>query len=155
MTSSCRFLYNQNMRVEDNTEQNRRSYGIVHVSMPDDLLYWLSYDMERGFLMLNGFVVQRFQWEGNADKVFTALFQKEGVIKRIELDGGDANVLINNIKMPLSFRKAVFRTSENGKKLQITTEITRARLSQFRVKESIVDEYIAKKRDAFYKTEKD
>jgi hypothetical protein len=131
-------------------------YGIVKgIPMPEDLLYWLDYDTERGFLLLNDFVIQRFHWEGNVDKIFTCLFKEQGDVKQITLEKGDANAIINNIKMPLSFRKAVFRTSDNGKKIQITTKITRARLKQFRVSQAKVDAYIHKKRDEFYKTEKD
>lgn len=135
---------------------NLKDYGIIRdIPSPEDILYQLEYDTERGFLLLNRIPIQRFQWEGTSDKVFTELFKADGDVKQIELQDLDANTIINNIKMPLSFRKAIFRTSDNGKKIQITTKITRARLKQFRSGIGVIDDYILKKRDAFYKTEKD
>lgn len=145
--------------IEENAPLRKATsndYGIVRdIPAPDDVLYSIDYDHETGYLKLNGFRIMRFQWENTVDKVFSELFKQSGSVKQIELDGADANAIINNIKMPLSFRKAVFRTSENGKKLQVTTKVTRARLKQFRVKLAVVDGFITEKRDAFYKSEKD
>lgn len=133
-------------------------YGIVSdIPQDDDVLYWLDYDTDQAILKLNGIRIQRFQWGKQADTLFTALFSQTDDIKVIEVDDDsvDFNPIVNNIKMPLLFRKTVFRTSDSGNKLQITTKITRARMKQYRVLQSSVNDYITEKRDALYKSEKD
>lgn len=58
------------------------SYGIIpEQPKPEDILYRLSYDADKSFLLLNRFVVQTFNWESNADNTLSELFKKEGILK--------------------------------------------------------------------------
>ena len=133
-------------------------YGVVSdIPQEDDVLYWLDYDTDQAILKLNGIRIQRFHWGKQADTLFTELFSQTSDIKLLEVQDGsvDFNPIVNNIKLPLLFRKAVFRTSDSGNKLQITTKITRARLKQYRVLQSSVNAYITEKRNDLYKSEKE
>lgn len=135
----------------------RFSYGIIpEQPKDDDVLYRLSYDADKGFLLLHSFVVQTFKWESNADVTFQELFRQEGVVKTVDVHRpANATVIVNNIKMPLALRNAFFRTGSDGHRLQLTSEITRARAKKFGVNQAEVDEYIAKCRDQHYKLRED
>ncbi|MDB5162772.1 MAG: hypothetical protein JWN28_379 [Candidatus Saccharibacteria bacterium] len=136
---------------------SQHDYGIVSdIPQDGDVLYWLDYDTDQGILKLNGIRIQRFQWGKQADMLFTELFSQADDIKVLEIQDGsvDFNPIVNNIKMPLLFRKAIFRTSDSGNKMQITTRINREMLKKHRVLQSTVDDYITEKRDALYKSEK-
>lgn len=128
------------------------SYGEIEMPKPTDVRYRVTYDSDKRYLMLNGFVVQTFQFESNADKVFSELFQLEGDIKTMSVHSpAKADVIVNNITMPIKLRNAVFTTGSKGTRLQIHTAITRERVVKFNVVEQEVDEYITKSRDVHYK----
>lgn len=136
-------------RVDD----PRFSYGIVEMPQPDDVLYKLTYDKDTGELKLGkSFVVKKFQWEEAGDRIFKEMFypsteegriKNSGPAKEIELGTSElAYPIVNNIKMPLSLRKAIFTTSKNGRKLQVHTEITRERASKFKVQAKEIEDYV-------------
>ncbi len=130
------------------------SYGIIDEQpKPLDILYRLEYDADKGYLKLNSFVVQTFKWGSNADEVFTRLYRKKDrLIRETEVNiPADANVIVNNIKMPLSLRNALFRVGNDGHRLQITSRITRERAKKFNIRKSEVEDYITKCRDKHYK----
>jgi hypothetical protein len=62
-----------------------------------------------------------------------------------------ADVLVNNIGMPIKLRNAIFTTGTKGTRLQAHTVITRERALKFGVKQQEISEYIDKSRDAHYK----
>jgi len=129
------------------------SYGIVEMPQPDDVLYRLSYDCHTGELRLGKhFVIKKFQWEEDGDTFFKKIFcsddpmapsiRKEP-IREAEFPSKERGyALVNNIKIPLSLRNAIFRTSKNGKKVQVYTEITRERAKSFKVSETEVQKFV-------------
>lgn len=129
------------------------SYGVIEMPQPDDVLYKLSYDCQTGELKLGkNFVVKKFQWEEEGDNFFKQLFcskdpeikeHNKGPVKEGELPTKELGYsLVNNIKIPLSLRRAIFRTSKNGKKIQVHTEITRERAKAFKVNRKEVEIYL-------------
>jgi len=128
------------------------SYGIIpEQPKPEDVLYRLSYDADKSFLLLNRFVVQTFNWESNADKALGELFKKEGTVKAIDVHHpANAVVIVNNIKMPLALRSAFFRTGSDGHRLQLTIEVNRERAKKFNINVVEVEDYINKCRDKHY-----
>lgn len=129
------------------------SYGILpEQPKPTDILYRLEYDSDLRYLKLNTFTIQTFQFESNADKMFDDLFKQEGDIKTITVHSpAKADVLVNNISMPLKLRNAFFTTGSKGTRLQVHTIITRERATKFGVRESEVRMYINESRDKHYK----
>lgn len=133
-------------------EDPQLSYGIVEMPQPTDVLYRLSYDSDLRYLKLNSFVVQTFQFESHSDKVFSELFKQEGEVKTISVHSpAKADVIVNNIAMPIKLRNAIFTTGSKGTRLQVTTVIIRERAKKFSVKEKDVRAYIDKCRDAHYR----
>lgn len=139
--------------TDDHQKDDERSYGIVEIPQPDDVLYRLSYDCQTGELKLGkSFVIKKFQWEEDGDNFFKVLFcsddpeikkKNKGPIKEAEFPSKERGyALVNNIKIPLSLRSAIFRTSKNGKKVQVHTEITRERAKSFKVSEREVQKYV-------------
>jgi len=141
--------------VEADPKRNdpKYSYGILpEQPKPDDLLYRLSYDADRSYLLLNNFVIQTFKWESNADCTLRKLFEQVGIVKSIDVPHpADATIIVNNIKMPLSLRNAFFRTGSDGHRMQVTTEITRDRAKKYNIKNLEIENYIIKSRDKHYK----
>lgn len=128
------------------------SYGEIDTPKPTDVRYRVSYDSDKRYLMLNSFVVQTFQFESNADRVFSELFKQEGEVKTITVHSpAKADVIVNNITMPIKLRNAVFTTGSKGTRLQVHTVITRERAVKFNVLEQEIDDYINKSRDTHYK----
>lgn len=128
------------------------SYGVVEMPKPTDVRYRVAYDSDKRYLMLNGFVVQTFQFESNADIVFSELFRQEGEVKTATVHKpAKADVIVNNIKMPITLRNAIFTTGSKGTRLQVHTIITRERAVKFNVVEPEIDAYINKCRDVHYK----
>ncbi len=134
------------------------SYGIVEMPQPDDVLYKLTYDQRTSELKFGKhFVIKKFQWEEDGDLIFRELFypdspaareRNSGPVKEAELPSKERGyAIVNNIKIPLSLRKAFFRTSHNGKKIQVHTEITRERAELFHISPKEVDDYITSTRD--------
>jgi len=131
----------------------RFSYGILpEQPRPEDLLYRLSYDPDRSYLLLNGFVVQTFKWESNADNSLRKLFEQEGTVKAVDvIHPANATIIVNNIKMPLSLRNAFFRTGNDGHRMQVTTEINRDRAKKYNIRKIEVENYINKSRNTHYR----
>jgi hypothetical protein len=141
--------------VEDNPLwfDPEHSYGIIpEQPKPTDLIYRLDYDADKGYLLLNTFVIQSFNWESNADLAFGELFlQTNSIVKTIDVrHPSKATTIVNNIKMPLTLRNAFFRTGNDGHRLQLTSEIDRERAKKFNVRFDEIDEYINKCRDKHY-----
>jgi hypothetical protein len=129
------------------------SYGIIPKQpRPEDIVYRVDYDPDLRYLKLNSFVIQTFQLQSNADIYFAKLFKEKGWVKTITVNKpARAGVLVNNIKMPLELRNAVFTFGVKDTVLQAHTIITRERAKKFRVKEQQVRDYIDKCRDLHYK----
>jgi len=128
------------------------AYEPKEMPKPTDILYRLTYDSDLRYLKLNSFVVQTFQFESHADKYFAELFGQEGDIKIITVHNpAKADVLVNNISMPIRLRNAIFTTGTKGTRLQVHTAITRERAKKFGVKQQEISDYIDKSRDNHYK----
>lgn len=133
--------------------EDDNSYGIIPPAhRDDDVLYKLDYDSDLRYLKLNTFVVQTFQFESNSDKAFGEVFSQDGEIKTITVRSpAKADVIVNNIAMPIKLRNAVFITGSKGTRLQVHTVITRARAKKFGVNDKEVRSYIDKCRDLHYR----
>ncbi|HIA91932.1 TPA: hypothetical protein EYO12_02335 [Candidatus Saccharibacteria bacterium] len=129
-----------------------RSYGIIPKQpRPEDTVYWLDYDPDKRYLKLNSFVIQSFQMGSNADTYFTKLFAKKGWIKKVTVKKpARAGVLVNNIKMPLKLRNAIFDFGAKGTILEVHTVIRRERARNFSVIDKEVQDYLVKCRDKHY-----
>lgn len=135
--------------VWDNPED---IYGIVEQPRDEDIVYKLDYDKDFRYLKLNTFTIQTFQFESSADKVFGDIFSLEGEVKTITVaKPAKADVIVNNIAMPIKLRNAMFTTGSNGTRLQIHTVITRGRAKKFGVREDEIRIYIDKCRDTHYR----
>ena len=132
------------------------SYGIVEMPQDDEVLYKLMFDRDTSELKLGKhFVIKRFQYGEDANTLFEELFYPEtedareknkNPVKEAELKTpGLGYAIVNNIKIPLSLRKAMFRTSKNGKKIQVHTEITRLRAKKFKIREKEIQDYLISK----------
>jgi len=131
----------------------KRSYGIIPKQpRPEDTMYWLDYDPSKRYLKLNGFTIQTFQMGSHADTYFSKLFKKKGWVKSVTLKKpARAGVLVNNIKMPLKLRNAVFDVGAKETILQVHTVIRRERAKNFNVPDKEVQDYILKCRETHYK----
>jgi hypothetical protein len=132
------------------------SYGIVEMPQDDEVLYKLMFDRDTSELKLGKhFVIKRFQYGEDANTLFEELFYPEtedaseknkNPVKEAELKTpGLGYAIVNNIKIPLSLRKAMFRTSKNGKKIQVHTEITRLRAKKFKIRDKEIQDYLISK----------
>ena len=126
----------------------RFSYGIIEPSYNlDEVLYTLKLDRETSQLLVNKIIINTFQvWEDN-EQLFIKLFDKLDEANRyktrydhdyvteaeVEVKANQAHVVVNNIKIPKSLRKAMFRTSKAGEILHVQTAITRARAIKYGV----------------------
>ena len=141
--------------VEPNPDRlnPKLSYGVVQPApRDDDILYKLGYDSDLRYLKLNTFVVQTFQFESNSDKAFNELFSQDGEVKTITVHStAKADVIVNNIAMPIKLRNAMFTTGSKGTRLQVHTVITRERAKKFGVSDKEVRTYIDKCRDMHYR----
>jgi len=138
--------------VSIDPEQDYSGYDIVEQPKPTDIVYILDYDSDLRYLKLNTFTIQTFQFESNADKVFEELFKEESAVKTITVHKpAKADVIVNNIGMPIKLRNAIFTTGSNGTRLQVHTVITRERAAKFGVRESEIRAYIDLSRDIHYK----
>jgi len=129
-----------------------RSYGIIpRQRRPEDTVCRIDYDHYKRHLKLNSFTIQTFQLESNADIYFTKLFQHKGWEKRITVHKpARAGVLVNNIKMPIKLRNAIFDTGRNDTLLIAHTVIRYERARHFNVREEEIKEYLDKCRDVHY-----
>lgn len=129
-----------------------KSYGIIaRQKRPADTLYWLDYDPDKRYLKLNGFVIQTFQYDSNADVYFSKLFSEKGWIKKVTVKKpARAGVLVNNLKMPLELRNAIFEVGNNETTLEAHTVIRRSRATNFGVKIQEVDDYLVGCREKHY-----
>jgi len=138
--------------VEPDPRWENPDYEPVEQPRPTDIVYKLDYDSDLRYLKLNTFTVQTFQFESHADKVFGELFRQEGEIKTVTVHSpAKADVIVNNIAMPIKLRNAMFNTGSKGTRLQVNTVITRERAKKFGVKDAEVRAYIDKSRDTHYK----
>ena len=141
---------------EDNTAQKglrrleHNDYGIVHVDSPEDILYRLNFDRKSRTLMINGKIFMRLKPDLNSEKAFLALFKKQGNHKRILLaKKEDAYYIIRNLGLPNNLRKAIFNTYMAGKKIEVYTEITRARAHEFNLDHTKVMDFLHEKNDYY------
>lgn len=138
--------------IEPDPRWDNPDYEPVEQPRPDDIVYQLGYDSDLRYLKLNTFVVQTFQFESHADKVFGELFTQEGDVKTITVHSpAKADVIVNNIAMPIKLRNAMFTTGSKGTRLQVHTVITRVRAKKFGVSDKEVRAYIDNCRDTHYK----
>ncbi len=138
--------------IEPDPRWENPDYEPVEQPRPTDIVYKLDYDSDLRYLKLNTFTVQTFQFESNADKVFGELFRQEDEIKTVTVHSpAKADVIVNNIAMPIKLRNAMFTTGSKGTRLQVHTVITRERAKKFGVKDTEVRAYIDKSRDTHYK----
>jgi len=130
----------------------KRSYSIIPKQPRlEDTMYWLEYDPAKRYLKLNGFVIQTFQMGSNADTYFTKLFKKKGWVKTATVTKpARAGVLVNNIKMPLKLRNAIFDVGAKETILQVHTVIRRERAKNFNVPNKAVQDYILECRETHY-----
>lgn len=138
--------------TEPDPRQDNPDYELKEMPKPTDIVYKLDYDSDLRYLKLNTFTIQTFQFESNGDRCFSELFKQEGDIKTITVHSPTkADVLVNNISMPIKLRNAIFTTGSKGTRLQVHTVITRERASKFSVREQEIREYINKSRDTHYR----
>lgn len=138
--------------IEPNPRWDNPDYELVEQPRPDDIVYRLDYDSDLRYLKLNTFVVQTFQFESNSDKAFSELFSQDGEVKTITVHSpAKADVIVNNIAMPIKLRNAMFTTGSKGTRLQVHTVITRERAKKFGVSDKEVRTYIDKCRDMHYR----
>lgn len=138
--------------IEPDPRWENPDYEPLEQPRPTDIVYKLDYDSDLRYLKLNTFTVQTFQFESHADRVFGELFRQEGEIKTVTVHSpAKADVIVNNIAMPIKLRNAMFTTGGKGTRLQVHTVITRERAKKFGVKDTEVRAYIDKCRDAHYK----
>lgn len=139
--------------IEDTTWDDPEDiYGIVEQPHPDDIVYKLDYDQDLRYLKLNTFTIQTFQFESSADKVFEEIFKQDGEVKTMTvIKPARADVIVNNIAMPIKLRNAIFTTGSKGSRLQIHTIITRERAKKFGVKDDEIRNYINNCRDTHYR----
>lgn len=138
--------------IEPNPRWDNPDYEPVEQPRPDDIVYRLDYDSDLRYLKLNTFVVQTFQFESNSDKAFSELFSQDGEVKTITVHSpAKADVIVNNIAMPIKLRNAMFTTGSKGTRLQVHTVITRERAKKFGVSDKEVRTYIDKCRDMHYR----
>ncbi|HPR09758.1 MAG TPA: hypothetical protein PLT04_04270 [Candidatus Saccharibacteria bacterium] len=139
-------------RVEPDPRWENPDYEPVEQPRPDDIVYRLDYDSDLRYLKLNTFVVQTFQFESNSDKVFGELFKQKEDVKTITVHSpAKADVIVNNIAMPIKLRNAMFTTGSKGNRLQVNTVITRERATKFSINKQEIDDYITKSRDTHYR----
>ena len=142
----------KNTETEEVWDNPEDIYGIVEQPRDEDIVYKLDYDKDFRYLKLNTFTIQTFQFESSADKVFGEIFDLEGEVKTITVaKPAKADVIVNNIAMPIKLRNAIFTTGSNGTRLQIHTVITRARAKKFGVREDEIRAYIDKCRGIHYR----
>ncbi len=138
--------------VEPDPRWDNPDYEPVEQPRPTDIVYKLDYDNDLRYLKLNTFTVQTFQFESHADRVFGELFKQEGDIKTVSVHSpAKADVIVNNIAMPIKLRNAMFTTGSKGTRLQVHTVITRERAKKFGVNDTDVRAYIDKSRDTHYR----
>lgn len=125
------------------------SYGIIPKQpLPKDRMWVLDYDPQKRYLKLNGFPVVQFQLESHADAYFTKLFEQKEWVKRVIVNPpAKAGVLINNTKLPLALRNAIFDRGDNDKLLIVHTIIDRDRAKNFSIREDEIRDFINEKRD--------
>jgi len=127
-------------------------YGILEQPSAEDIVYKLDYDIDLRYLKLNTFTIQTFQFESNSDRVFEEIFKQDGKVKTITVNKpAKADVIVNNIAMPIKLRNAIFTTGSNGTRLQIHTMINRERARKFGINDDEIRTYIDKCRDAHYR----
>ncbi len=84
--------------------------------------------------------------------MFAELFKQESEVKTTTVHTpAKADVIVNNIAMPIKLRNAIFTTGSKGTRLQVHTIITRERAKKFGVSDKEVRAYIDKCRDVHYK----
>lgn len=128
------------------------AYEPKEMPKPTDVIYKLSYDIDLRYLKLNSFVIQTFQFESHADRYFAELFGQKSDIKIITVHNpAKADVLVNNISMPIKLRNAIFTAGTKGTRLQVHSVITRERAKKFGIKQQEINDYIDKNRDKHYK----
>lgn len=128
---------------------SEHSYGIIPKQpRPEDRMWVLDYDPQKRYLKLNGFPVCHFQLDSSADIYFFKLFRQKGWIKRVNVKSpAKAGVLINNTKLPLALRNAIFDKGGNDTILIAHTVIDRDRAKNFGVQEDKIRNFINEKRD--------
>lgn len=142
----------KNEHLEQVWDDPEDIYGIVELPTDEDIVYKLDYDKDLRYLKLNTFTIQTFQFESNADKVFGEVFELEGEVKTITVTKpAKADVIVNNIAMPIKLRNAIFTTGSKGTRLQVHAVITRGRAKKFGIREDEVRAYIDTCRDVHYK----
>lgn len=138
--------------VEPDPSWDSPDYEPTEQPRPTDIVYKLDYDSDLRYLKLNTFTVQTFQFESHADKVFGELFKQDTEIKTVAVHNpSKADVIVNNIAMPIKLRNAMFTTGSKDTRLQVHTVITRERAKKFGIKDGEVRTYIDKSRETHYK----
>ncbi len=152
MTDSRRRWFNEDGLEFIEADPRQDEYELVEFPEPTDIFYRLDYDSDLRYLKLNTFTIQTFQFESKADYVFAELFKLDGDIKTMTVHSpAKADVIVNNIAMPIKLRNAMFTTGSKGTRLQVHTVITRERAKKFGVNETEIRTYIDKCRDAHYR----
>ena len=138
--------------IEPDPRWDNPDYEPIEQPRPDDIVYKLDYDSDLRYLKLNTFTIQTFQFESHSDRVFSELFKQEEDVKTISVHSpAKADVIVNNIAMPIKLRNAIFTTGSKGTRLQVQSVITRERAKKFGVRDSEIRAYIDKCRDTHYK----
>lgn len=138
--------------IEPDPRQDNPDYEPIEQPKPTDIVYKLDYDSDLRYLKLNTFVVQTFQFESHADRVFSELFTQDTEVKTMTVrHPAKADVIVNNIAMPIKLRNAMFTTGSKGTRLQVHTIITRERAKKFGIRDNEVREYINKCRETHYR----
>lgn len=129
-----------------------RSYGIVEVSQPDDVLYKLRYSKHAAELRLGkNLTIKTFQRGELPDKLFKRIFYPEteedkercrGSVKEVDASAAElVTPVVNNIDLPKSLRKAFFSTRNNGKTLIVTPVITREMARELKISKKEIEEF--------------
>lgn len=114
----------------------------------DDIVYRLTYDEDYSVLYINGVQVHRTRL-GCAEDVLGAAFCQSGIVKRFNgIEGKKINTasVRNNLKLPSSLKKAMFKTMNGKTGLIINTVITRADIAKYSIDIVEVDAWLETKR---------
>lgn len=119
----------------------KHSYGILEPTYDfDKVLYKLTFDPDTHELMINRIIIKTFQDSEYTSQVFVDIFEYLADLNKyrtrfdhdyatrakVSVKGNQAQVIVNNIKIPKSLRKAMFWTTSQGEILHAETSVTKA-----------------------------
>jgi len=135
------------------------SYGIIEPTYDyDDKLYTLTYDPEISKVLINRIIIKGFQINNfDVEQVFIDVFNKlandnkyktkfdhDYVTKaEVKVKANQAEVVINNIKIPKKLRNVMFSSSNRGETLHVQTVVTKRLALKNSLDVKAIDNYFA------------